>query len=67
MDERLPYPRPQRSSAEPWAALFLPKQYAKEHTGLTLKDYQLDEKRLRTLGVEVSKIRKALREKALRV
>ena len=48
-----------------WAPLFLPTTYAREHEDISLETYRLGEKRLRTLGVEVSKVREKLREAAL--
>ena len=56
-------PRPRR--AEEWAPLFLPTLYAKDHQDINLEDYRLRERRLRTLGEEISKYRKMLRESAL--
>ena len=65
IDERLPYPRAQRATLEPWKILFLPKEYAANHPNLNLEGYQLTNWKLKTLGVEVTKMRRALREKAL--
>jgi hypothetical protein len=65
IDERLPYPRAQRATVDPWRPLFLPRQYAAEHPNLTLNSCQLTNWKLKTLGVEVSKMRRALRDKAL--
>ena len=48
-------PRPRR--AEEWAPLFLPTDYAKAHPDISLQDYRLGEKRLKTLGEEISKHR----------
>ena len=59
-------PRPPRARrAEEWAPLFLPTAYAREHVDISLENYRLGEKRLRTLGVEISKHRQRLREMAL--
>jgi hypothetical protein len=52
---------PPRRGAD-WAPLFLPTTYAREHTDMTLDHYMLGERRLKTLGIEVSKIREKLRE-----
>ena len=45
--------------------MFLPTTYAREHTDMTLEHYKLGERRLKTLGIEVSKLREKLREQAL--
>ena len=45
--------------------MFLPTTYAREHEDINLENYMLGEKRLRTLGVEISKARERLREAAL--
>jgi hypothetical protein len=59
-------PRPPRARrAEEWAPLFLPTDYAKAHPDISLQDYRLGEKRLKTLGEEISKHRHRLREMAL--
>jgi len=50
---------------EPWRFLFLPKEYSANHPDLTLGGNQLTNWKLRTLGVEITKMRCALREKAL--
>jgi hypothetical protein len=44
---------PPRRGAD-WAPLFLPTTYAREHTDMTLEHYRLGERRLKTLGIEVS-------------
>ena len=56
-------PRPRR--AEDWTPLFLPITYAKEHEDINLEDYRIGERRLRTLGEEISKHRKRLRDQAI--
>ena len=66
LDERLPFPRHRRASIEPWEYVFLPRQYAADHPNLNLKDYQLDDKKLKIPGVEVTKLRNTLRDPALR-
>ena len=59
-------PRPPRARrAEDWNPLFLPTEYAKAHPDIGLESYRLGDKRLKTLGEEISKHRKRLREKAL--
>ena len=51
-------PRPPRSRrAEEWAPLFLPTDYAKTHPDISLQHYRIGEKRLTTLGEEISKHR----------
>jgi hypothetical protein len=45
-------PLPRRGAE--WAPLFLPTTYAREHTDMTLEHYRLGERRLKTLGIEVS-------------
>ena len=45
--------------------IFQSTAYAKEHPDLNLEAYRLGEKRLRMLGVEVSKLRAHLRKEAL--
>ena len=45
--------------------MFLPKEYSENHPDLTLGGNQLTNWKLRTLGVEITKMRCALREKAL--
>ena len=65
IDGRLPYPRAQRASVDPWRFLFLPKDYSANHPDLTLSGNQLTKWKLKTLGVEVTKMRRALREQAL--
>jgi hypothetical protein len=52
---------PPRRGAD-WAPLFLPTSYSREHTDMTLEHYKLGERRLKTLGIEVSKLRERLRE-----
>jgi hypothetical protein len=64
IDERLPYPRAQRASVEPWKFLFLPKDYSANHPDLTLDGCQLTNWKLKILGVEVTKMKRVLREKA---
>ena len=46
--------------------MFLPTAYAKEHLDITMDLYRLGEKRLKTLGIEVSKLREKLREAAMK-
>ena len=59
-------PRPPRARrAEDWKPLFLPTFYSKEHPDICLEQYRLGEKRLKTLGEEISKHRKRLREIAI--
>ena len=59
-------PKPPRARrAEEWAPLFLPTHYSKEHPDICLENYRLGERRLKTLGEEISKHRKRLREIAL--
>jgi hypothetical protein len=41
IDERLPYPRAQRASVEPWKFLFLPNELSANHPDLTLDGCQL--------------------------
>ena len=60
----MPRPPPPRRAGE-WAPIFLPTEYAKAHNDITLEHYQLGERRLRTLGEEISKLRKRVREQAL--
>ena len=43
----------------------MPTTYAKDHPDMTLEQYKLGERRLKTLGIEVSKLREKLREQAL--
>ncbi len=61
---RMPRPLPPRREPE-WMPIFRPTSYAKAHPEMTLEGFALGEKRLRTLGIEVSKIREALRKEAL--
>ena len=59
-------PRPPRARrAEDWKPLFLPTEYAKAHPEICLEQYRLGDRRLKTLGEEITKHRKRLREKAL--
>jgi hypothetical protein len=59
-------PRPPRARrAEEWAPLFLPTDYAKAHPDINLQHYRIGDKRLKTLGEEISKHRQRLREMAL--
>ena len=59
-------PRPPRARrAEDWKPLFLPTFYSKEHQDICLEQYRLGEKRLKTLGEEISKHRQRMRELAL--
>ena len=60
LESQLREPPPRRGAD--WAPLFLPTTYAREHTDMTLEHYMLGERRLRTLGIEVSKLREKLRE-----
>lgn len=60
----LPRPPPPRRAGE-WAPIFLPTEYAKMHNDITLEHYQLGERRLKTMGQEVSKLRENLRKHAL--
>ena len=55
---------PPRRGAD-WAPLFLPTTFAREHIDMTLEHYRLGERRLKTLGIEVSKLREKLRQHAL--
>ncbi|TFH49608.1 MAG: hypothetical protein E4G89_04570 [Methanothrix sp.] len=48
-----------------WAPLFLPTTYAQSHPDLSLDGFAIGEKRMRILGIEVSKLREGLRSKAL--
>ena len=43
----------------------MPTAYAKEHNDMTLEHYKLGERRMKTLGIEVSKLRERLRDHAL--
>ena len=66
MDDLLNFPRHLRPRrAVEWAPIFLPTQYAKEHPDITLEHYRLGERRLRTLGEEISKFRSRIREQAI--
>ena len=56
-------PRPRRDAD--WSPLFLPTQYSKDHQDISMVTYKLGEKRLKSLGIEVSKLRDKLREAAL--
>ena len=56
-------PRPRR--AEDWKPLFLPTQYSKDHPDICLEQYRLGEKRLQSLGEDITKHRKRLRENAM--
>ena len=56
-------PRPRR--AEEWKPLFLPTEYAKAHPEIGLEQYRLGEKRLQSLGEDITKHRKRLRENAM--
>ena len=60
----LPRPPPPRRAIE-WRPLFLPTEYARAHPDIGLEQYRLGERRLRTLGEEISKHRQRLREVAL--
>ena len=48
-----------------WTPIFQPTAYASAHPDLSTKAYRLGEKRLRTLGIEVSKLRALMRKAAL--
>ena len=60
----LPRQPPGRRDGE-WAPLFLPTTFARGHNDMTLEHYKLGERRLKTLGIEVSKLREKFREQAL--
>ena len=60
----LPRPPPASRAGE-WAPIFLPTEYARAHNDITLEHYQLGERRLRTLGEEISAHRARIRELAL--
>ena len=60
----LPRPPPPRRGGE-WAPLFLPTAYAKAHPDISQEQYRLGERRLKSLGEEISKHRQRMREQAL--
>ena len=57
-------PLPQRRGAQ-WAPIFQPTTYARDHPDLSLEAYGIGEKRLRNLGIEISKLRAEIRKAAL--
>ena len=48
-----------------WTLIFQPSSYSKAHPDISLEAYSLGEKRFRSLGVEVSKLREELRKAAM--
>lgn len=60
----LPKPPQARRGGE-WQPLFLPTYYSKAHPDICLEQYRLGERRLKTLGEEITKHRKRMREIAL--
>jgi hypothetical protein len=60
----MPRPPPPRLGNE-WSPIFHPVTFSKDHPDLSMDAYRLGEKRLRILGVEVSKIRAWIRKEAL--
>jgi hypothetical protein len=59
-----PKPPPPRRDAE-WAMIYQPTSYSKSHPDISMETYSIGEKRLRSLGIEVSKLREDLRKLAL--
>jgi hypothetical protein len=59
-----PKPPPPRREAE-WAPIYQPTSYSKAHPDISMEAYSVGEKRLRSLGIEVSKLREELRKLAL--
>jgi hypothetical protein len=59
-----PKPPPPRRDAE-WAPIYQPTSYSKSHPDISMVAYTIGEKRLRSLGIEVSKLREELRKLAL--
>ena len=45
-----------------WALVFFAKDFVKEHTNITLENYELPQKKLKELGIEVSKAREKFKE-----
>jgi hypothetical protein len=60
-------PKAQRTRNEIWKPIFRSKTFEKEHDDLTFDQYRLKESKLKSLGVQVSKIRQELRDKALKI
>ena len=59
-----PKPPPPRRGAE-WAPIYQPTSYSKSHPDISMDSYAIGEKRLRSFGIEVSKLREDLRKVAL--
>jgi hypothetical protein len=59
-----PKPPPPRRGAE-WEPIYQPTSYSKAHPDISMEAYTVGEKRLRSLGIEVSKLREDLRKVAL--
>ena len=59
-----PKPPPPRRDAE-WEPIYQPTSYSKSHPDISMETYAIGEKRLRTLGIEVSKLREDQRKLAL--
>lgn len=60
----LPRPPPPRRSGE-WSPIFLPTQYSRDHPDISMQVYRLGDRRLKTLGQEISKHRQRIRDLAL--
>jgi hypothetical protein len=59
-----PKPPPPRRDAD-WAPIYQPTSYSNSHPDISMESYAIGEKRLRSLGIEVSKLREDLRKLAL--
>ena len=66
LQEMMNIPRilPSRRDVE-WAPIYQPISYSKAHPDISMAAYALGEKRLRSLGIEVSKMREDLRKAAM--
>ena len=66
MAEMSAIPRPpQARRGGEWQPLYLPTDYSKAHPDISLEHYRLGDRRMKTLGEEITKHRKRMRECAL--
>ena len=60
-------PPPKRKNAKQWKPIFMPKQFVSEHEDLEVDNYKLSENMLKKYAIQISEIRKTIRENALRL
>ena len=63
LNQNLPRTIQEESETE-WQPHFLPKDFIKENIGITIENYQIEERELLKLGKDITKLRQAFRDKS---